>query len=131
MVLDSGKCLLCGRCVSTCKKETGLDILTFNNRGEKTIIGPAGNKSLEEAGCIFCGKCLQACPVAAIKEKNDIPEVESILRNKNGKYLIIQAAPSVRAALGEEFGYPIGTNVEAQMYEAFELLGFDEVGDVN
>ena len=130
MTLDSGKCTLCGRCISACEKQAGTGVLAFNNRGSATIVGPAGLNNLEDSGCIFCGKCIQACPVAAIRETSDIENVLAALDDPE-KYVVVQAAPAVRAALGEEFGMPIGTNVEGKMYAAFEKLGFDEIADVN
>ena len=128
--LDSGKCLLCGRCVSACEKLSGLSILALNNRGSKTIVGPALLHEIGDSGCIFCGKCIQACPTAAIHEKSQIDEVLEEIRNPE-KYVVVQAAPAVRAALSEEFGYPIGTDSEGKMYAAFKALGFDEIADVN
>ena len=130
MELDSGKCLLCGRCISTCSKVSGLSVLAFNNRGSKTIVGPALLHEIGDSGCIFCGKCIQACPTAAIHEKSDIDKVLDAIKDPN-KYVVVQAAPAVRAALSEEFGYPIGTDAEGKMYAAFEALGFDEIADVN
>ncbi len=130
IVLDSGKCTLCGRCISACRKYSSLGILDFNNRGTETLVGPAGDVSMEDAGCIYCGKCLQACPVAAIKEQDHLTELESALRDPE-KFVVVQAAPAVRTALGEEFGLPIGTNTEGKMYRAFDLLGFDEIADTN
>ena len=128
--LDSGKCLLCGRCISACEKLSGLSVLAFNNRGSKTIVGPALLHEIGDAGCIFCGKCIQACPTAAIHEKSYIDQVLEEIQNPN-KFVVVQAAPAVRAALSEEFGYPIGTDAEGKMYAAFKALGFDEIADVN
>jgi iron-only hydrogenase group A len=130
MVLDSSKCVLCGRCVSACEKQTGLSILGFNERGAHTYVGPAQFHHLEDAGCIYCGKCIQACPTGALREKDDIKFVERALRDKTKK-VIVQVAPSVRAALGESFGLPIGTNVEGQMFTALKKMGFDEIMDTN
>ena len=128
--LDSGKCILCGRCISTCEKLSGLSILAFNNRGSKTIVGPAMLHEIGDSGCIFCGKCIQACPTGAIHEKSDIDKVLDEINNPD-KFVVVQAAPAVRAALSEEFGYPIGTDSEGKMYAAFKALGFDEIADVN
>lgn len=130
IVLDSGKCTLCGRCISACEKLSGLSVLSFNNRGSKTIVGPALLHEIGDSGCIFCGKCIQACPTAAIREKSDIDKVLLALRNPE-KFVVVQAAPAVRAALGEEFGYSIGYDAEGKMYAAFKALGFDEIADVN
>ncbi len=130
MVLDSSKCVLCGRCVSACEKQSGLGILNFSNRGSNTYIGPAQFHNLEDAGCIYCGKCIQACPTGAIREKDEIKYLERVLRDPS-KTVVIQVAPAVRAALGEEFGYKIGTNVEGQMFAAMKALGIHEIMDTN
>lgn len=130
IVVDSSKCVLCGRCVSACEKQSGLGIIDFNERGANTYIGAAQFHPLEDAGCIYCGKCIQACPTGALREKDDIKQVERALRDKT-KTVVVQVAPSVRAALGESFGYPIGTNVEGQMFTALKVMGFDEIMDTN
>ncbi len=130
IVIDSSKCILCGRCISACEKLAGTGVLNFNRRGFVTFVSSALNHEMEDAGCIYCGKCIQACPVGAIKEKDDLAKVEELIADPN-TYTVVQVAPAVRAALGEEFGYEMGTNVEAQMYEALERLGFDDVSDVN
>ncbi len=130
MVIDSSKCVLCGRCVSACESFTGLSILGYNERGADTYIGPALFHSLEDAGCIYCGKCMQVCPTGALSEKSDIRRFEQAIRDTSKK-VIVQVAPSVRAALGEEFGYPIGTNVEGQMFAAIKELGVDQIIDTN
>lgn len=128
--IDSSKCILCGRCISACQKLAGTSVLDFNNRGTKTYVGPAQGVNMADAGCIYCGKCIQACPVGAIKEKDDVDKVISLLEKKE-YYLVAQIAPSVRIALGEEFGYPIGTNVEGKMFKALQELGFDDITDTN
>lgn len=130
IVIDSSKCVLCGRCVSACEHYTGLGILNFNRRGSKTFVGPALFHNLDDAGCIYCGKCIQSCPTGALREKDDIKAIERAIRDPK-KTVICQVAPAVRAALGEEFGYPIGTNVEGQMFAALQALGIDEVIDTN
>jgi len=130
IVLDSGKCTLCGRCISACSKQAGLDILAFNKRGSETTVGPANMHSMEDSGCIYCGKCIQACPVAAIHEVDGVIQTTKSL-NDEERFTVVMAAPSVRTALGEEFGMPIGTNVEGRMYAAFKELGFDDICDVN
>ncbi len=130
IVLDSGKCTLCGRCISACHKQASTHVLDFNNRGVDTIVGPAQLLPMETSGCILCGKCIQACPVAAIKEKDDLEILEDYLDDED-KFVIVQAAPSVRVALGEEFGMDYGLNVEGKMYAAFNELGFDDIADTN
>ena len=130
MVIDSSKCILCGRCVSACEKLSGLGIISFNERGSKTYVGTAQFHELKDAGCIYCGKCIQACPTGALSEKDDVVNVERALRDPS-KTVVVQVAPAVRVALGESFGMPIGTNVEGQMFEALRCLGFDEIFDTN
>ena len=128
--IDSSKCVLCGRCIAACQKLAGTGILDYNNRGFKTYVGPALNHNMDTTGCIFCGKCIQACPVGAIKEKDDIDQALDMI-NDPEIYTVAQIAPSVRAALGEEFGYKMGTNVEGKIYAALQKLGFDDVTDTN
>lgn len=130
MVIDSSKCVLCGRCVSACEKYTGIGVLDFNKRGNKTYVGPAQFRGLEDAGCIYCGKCIQACPTGALREQDDIKVFERAVRDPS-KTVVVQVAPSIRAALGEEFGYPVGTNVEGKMFAALHSLGVDEMIDTN
>ncbi len=130
MVIDSSKCILCGRCVSTCEQLTGLGILNFNERGSDTYVGPALFHDLEDAGCIYCGKCIQSCPTGALSEKDDVKSLEYALRDPK-KTVICQVAPSVRAAIGEEFGYPMGTNVEGLMFAALKALGIHQIMDTN
>ena len=130
LVIDSSKCILCGRCISACNKQAGTGVLDYNYRGFKTFVGPAQNLNMETSGCIFCGKCIQACPVGAIQERDDIDEAQSLIDNPE-YFTVAQIAPSVRAALGEEFGYDMGTNVEGKIYAALQALGFDDVTDTN
>lgn len=130
LVIDSSKCILCGRCIAACEKLAGTGVLNYNYRGFKTFVGPALNHDMEDSGCIYCGKCIQACPVGAIKEKDDIDKVEALLNNKDN-YVVVQMAPAVRATLGEEFGNKIGTNTEGKMYAALNKLGFKDITDVN
>lgn len=128
IVIDTSKCILCGRCVSACETYAGKGILNYNRRGFVTFVAPALNHDLDDSGCIYCGKCIQSCPVGAIHEKEEIEQVEDALYDEN-KFVVVQVAPSVRAALGEEFGLPIGTNVEGQLYAALKQLGFDDITD--
>lgn len=130
IVFDSSKCVLCGRCIGACEKLSGTGVLNFNQRGFVTCVGSALNHDIADSGCIYCGKCIQACPTGAIHEKEQIDFVEEELTNHEN-YLVATFAPAVRAAIGEEFGNPIGTNCEGKLYASLHELGFDDVTDVN
>lgn len=130
IVRDTSKCVLCGRCVAACEKIQGLGILNYINRGFKTIVGPVFDKSLADVNCMQCGQCINVCPVGALHEKEEIHEVINALNDPN-KHVIVQTAPAIRAALGEEFGMPIGTKVTGKMVTALKLMGFDRVYDTN
>ncbi len=129
IVRDTSKCVLCGRCVARCANAHGDGVLTFQNRGFKTIIGPAQNRTFDKSPCIMCGQCINVCPTGALMEKNDIAKVDAAMAA--GKYVVVQTAPAVRAALGEEFGMKIGTPVTGKMVAALRRLGFKKVFDTN
>ncbi len=130
VVRNTSKCILCGRCIAACEKHQGLAVLGFMDRGFKTKVGPVFNKSLNEVNCMQCGQCINVCPVGALQEKEEIHDVIEAL-NDPTKHVVVQTAPAVRAALGEEFGMPIGTRVTGKMVAALKLLGFDKVYDTN
>lgn len=130
IVRDSSKCILCGRCVSACRDVQGIGILDFVNRGFETTVGPAFEVSMKDAPCIYCGQCMVVCPVGALTEKSAIERVWDVIEDKS-KHVIVQSAPAVRAALGEEFGYPIGTNVTGKLATALRKMGFDKIFDTN
>lgn len=129
IIRDTSKCVLCGRCVERCKNAQGIGILGFENRGFKTIVAPAYNRSMKNSPCILCGQCVNVCPTGALMEKSEIDKLDQA--KKEGKYIVVQTAPAVRAALGEEFGMPIGTSVTGKMVAALKRLGFDKVYDTN
>ena len=129
LVRDTSKCILCGRCIERCKNAQGLGILGFENRGFNTFLSPAEDRSFAHSPCIQCGQCVNVCPTGALMEHSEIDKVDQAF--KEGKHVIVQAAPAVRAALGEEFGYPIGTPVTGKMIAALRRLGFERVYDVN
>ncbi|MEA5027202.1 MAG: NADH-dependent [FeFe] hydrogenase, group A6 [Erysipelotrichaceae bacterium] len=130
IVRDTSKCILCGRCIETCKKVQGLGILGFIDRGFKTKVGPVFDKSFADVNCMQCGQCINACPVGALSEKEEIHQVIEALNNPQ-KHVIVQTAPAVRASLGEEFGMPIGTRVTGKMVAALRRIGFERVYDTN
>ena len=131
IVRDTSKCILCGRCVARCQSAHGKDmgILGFENRGFKTIVAPAENRSFINAPCIMCGQCINVCPTGALMEKSEIDKVDAAF--KAGKYVVVQTAPAVRAALGEEFGMKIGTPVTGKMVAALRRLGYKKVFDTD
>ncbi|PLX30940.1 MAG: ferredoxin [Clostridiales bacterium] len=130
IVRDTSKCILCGRCIATCKNVQEIGILEFTNRGFNTEVSPAFNSSMTEMPCIYCGQCVNACPVAALREKSSIDDVWEAIDNPD-LHVIVQSAPAVRAALGECFDNPIGTNVTGKMATALHMMGFDKVFDTN
>ena len=129
IVRDTSKCILCGRCVARCKNAHGMGILGFENRGFNTVVAPAENRSFANSPCILCGQCVSVCPTGALMEVSEIDKVDAAM--KAGKYVVVQTAPAVRAALGEEFGMPIGTRVTGKMVAALRRLGFKKVFDTN
>ena len=130
IVRDFNKCILCRRCVSTCKLVQGIGAIDCTERGFASKISTFEDKSLNDVNCTFCGQCIESCPVGALKEKDSTGEVWRALRNQD-KYVVVQTAPAVRVALGEEFGMEIGTNVAGKMVTALRDLGFDKVFDTN
>ena len=129
IIRDTSKCILCGRCVARCQNAHGMGILGFQNRGFQTIVAPAENRSFVDSPCIQCGQCVSVCPTGALMEKSEIAKVDAAF--KAGKHVVVQTAPAVRAALGEEFGMPIGTPVTGKMVAALRRLGFKKVYDTN
>ncbi|HAN09261.1 MAG TPA: ferredoxin [Clostridiales bacterium] len=130
IVRDNSKCILCRRCISACKNIQKVSAIQATKRGFKTEIGVGFGRSISDFNCINCGQCIQACPVGALYEKSNLETVWKALDDKD-KMVIVQTAPAVRAGLGEEFGFPIGTRVTGKMVTALKLLGFDKVVDTN
>ncbi len=130
IVRNSAKCVLCRRCTATCQQVQEIGAIECINRGFESNISTVGEKSLADVNCTFCGQCIQNCPTAALHEKENIDDV--IEKLENPEYMVIvQTAPAVRVALGEEFGMPIGTNVTGKMVTALKRLGFNKVFDTN
>ena len=126
---DTSKCILCGRCVARCKNAHGLGILGFEKRGFNTIVAPAENRSFANSPCILCGQCVTVCPTGALMEVSDVAKVDEAFAK--GKYVVVQTAPAVRAALGEEFGDKVGTLATGKMVASLRRLGFKKVFDTN
>lgn len=130
IVRDTEKCVLCGRCISTCSKVQTVNAIGWAKRGFNTMVSPAYEKPLSETTCVNCGQCIMACPVGALHEKENISDVWKALMD-NDKYVVVQTAPAVRVGLGEEFGLPMGSRVTGKMVAALRKLGFDKVFDTD
>lgn len=130
MVRDNNKCILCRRCSAVCEHVQDVGVIGANERGFTTNIACAFDMGLGETSCVSCGQCIVACPTGALYEKDSTIEVFEAIHNPE-KYVIVQTAPAVRAALGEAFGLPIGTNVQGKMVSALRRLGFDKVFDTD
>ena len=130
IVRDPNKCILCRRCVSMCNKVQKIGAIGVTERGFKSCVSTVGHNSLNDVNCTFCGQCIEVCPTGALAEKDSTQIVWDKINDK-GTYVIVQTAPSIRVALGEEFGMPIGTNVEGKMVNALKQMGFNKVFDTN
>ena len=130
IVRDAGKCVLCRRCVAVCKNIQTVSVIDTNMRGIHTQVTPAFDMALSDTPCVNCGQCIAVCPVAALTEKDDIGKVWDAI-NDPEKYVIVQTAPAVRVAIGEEFGMPIGTRATGKMVAGLKMLGFDKVFDTD
>ena len=130
IVRDMSKCILCRRCVTVCNDIQGVGVLNAQNRGFMTTVSPAADLPLDRVNCTYCGQCTTVCPVGALQEKDSIKAVWDALIDKNRR-VVVQTAPAVRAALGEEFGYEPGTLVTGKMASALKEMGFDDVFDTN
>jgi len=129
IVREPEKCIHCRRCVAVCEKIQKVGALGAAGRGFACEIGPWGGKSISEVACIDCGQCTKVCPTAAVHEKENTEAVWAVLRDEK-KHVVAMTAPSVRVALGEEFGMEPGTVVTGKMVAALRKLGFDRVFDV-
>ena len=130
IVRDFNKCILCRRCISTCKKVQKIGAIDCVNRGFNSCVSTVGDHSLNDVNCTFCGQCITACPVGALREKDSTDLVWEKLKDED-TFIVVQTAPAVRAALGEEFGMKIGTNVTGKMVTSLKKLGFNKVFDTN
>lgn len=130
LVRDSAKCIKCRRCVAVCEDMQSIGAIAPQGRGYHTVIGPAFAAGLDGVSCVQCGQCAAVCPVGAITERSHVEQVEAALDDPN-RHVVVQTAPAIRAALGEEFGLPPGTLVTGKMITALRRLGFDAVFDTD
>jgi len=130
IVRDPAKCIQCRRCVAVCHNVQKIGVIGTVGRGFNTVIAPAWGDQLGEVSCINCGQCIMACPVGALKEKDSTADVWKALGDPT-KHVVVQPAPAVRVALGEEFGMPMGTRVTGKMAAALRRMGFDKIFDTN
>ncbi|MGM0508892.1 MAG: NADH-dependent [FeFe] hydrogenase, group A6 [Fusobacteriota bacterium] len=127
---ELSKCVSCGRCIRTCREIQHTGVLTMTNRGPATSVSTFLEKGLGNVDCVNCGQCIIACPTGALHEVYSINQVISELTNPD-KHVVVQTAPAVRVALGEEFGLKPGENVEKKMVSALRKMNFDKVFDTN
>lgn len=127
---DMDKCILCRRCISVCNEIQSVGILHAQNRGYDTVISPANEFDLAQTDCIYCGQCTMVCPVGALMETDATETVRRAL-NDPKIHTVVQVAPAIRVAIGEEFGYPAGTPVTGKLFSALRELGFNDIFDTN
>ena len=130
IVRDPNKCILCRRCIGACKNVQTVSVIDTMNRGFDTVVGPAFGLKLDQTPCTNCGQCITVCPVDALHEKDDTDLVWEAIYDPD-KHVVVQTAPAVRAALGEDFEMPIGTPVTGKLVTALRMLGFDKVFDTD
>ena len=130
LVRDQEKCILCGRCIRVCRDVQGMSVYSFAERGFDTIVSTAFEQDLGKVECSYCGQCASVCPTGAIVEKDDTEKVWSAI-NDPDKIVIVQTAPAVRVALGEELDMEPGSIVTGKMVAALRNLGFDKIFDTN
>ena len=130
IVRDMNKCILCRRCETMCNEVQTVGAIGAMNRGFGTTVAPAFGLKLSESECTYCGQCVAVCPVGALTERDNTSRLIDDLANPE-KIVVVQTAPAVRVAIGEEFGYPAGTIVTGKLAMALRKLGFNYVFDTD
>jgi len=130
IVREMDKCVLCRRCETMCNHVQTVHVLSAANRGFRTTIAPAFNAPFDDTSCVSCGQCVAVCPTAALSAVNNVSKLWTLLSEPD-KFVVVQTAPAVRAALGEAFGLPAGFAVTGKLVSALRILGFDKVYDTN
>lgn len=131
IILDRSKCISCGLCVKACKTVAGQNVLKLVKVGNKKLVSTQSGKPLQETNCIKCGQCTLVCPAGALIEKDQIADLENVLKNPEGKLIVCQTAPAVRINLSDALGLPAGTISTGKMVTALKMLGFQLVFDTN
>ena len=130
LVRDQNKCILCGRCIRACNERQEMHVYSFINRGFNTMVSPAFDLGIDKVACTYCGQCASVCPTAAIVERDNTEDVFRAI-NDPSKHVVVQTAPAVRVALGEDLGMGVGGIVTGKMVAALRRLGFDGVFDTD
>ncbi len=128
IVRNPNKCILCGDCVRMCEEIQGVGALSFAYRGSKMKVSTAFDRPVVDTNCINCGQCRAICPTGAISIKNETDRFWDLVFDKN-KRVVVQIAPAVRVALGEEFGMEPGEISIGKIIAALKKMGVDEVYD--
>jgi len=128
LIRDAEKCVLCRRCETMCNQVQTVGVYSAVHRGIETTIGTAFDYPMAETSCTFCGQCVSVCPTGALTQVSHTGEVWDAI-NDADKVVVVQAAPAIRVALGEEFGMPVGTRVTGKMVAGLRRIGFDHVYD--
>ena len=127
---DPNRCILCRRCVSVCHNVQTVGAIDVINRGYDTVIGTPFERGIDNTKCVNCGQCINVCPTGALQERSNQNELWELFKDPS-KHIVVQTAPAVRAALGEEFEMPIGTDVTGKMVTALRMMGFHKVFDTD
>ena len=130
IIREVDKCIMCRRCEMMCNEVQTVGVLSAINRGFNSVVAPAFEMNLDHSVCTYCGQCVAVCPTGALTEVDETGKVVRALTDSS-KTVIVQTAPAVRAALGEEFGYEAGTLVTGKLVAALRRLGFDYVFDTD
>jgi len=130
IIRDRDKCIMCRRCETMCNEVQTVGVLSAIDRGFNAVVSTALEMDLKDSVCTFCGQCVAVCPTGALVERDATWDVLAALANPK-KTVIVQTAPAVRTALGEEFGYPAGTGVTGKLAAALRKLGFSKVFDTD
>ena len=128
LIRDAEKCVLCRRCETMCNQVQTVGVYSAVKRGIETTVGTAFDNPMTETSCTFCGQCVSVCPTGALTQTSHTSEVWNAINNPE-KVVVVQAAPAIRVALGEEFGLPVGTRVTGKMVASLRRIGFDHVYD--